>query len=177
MRTPLILAIATLAACRPALEADELAPLAPEERQAVEVVRAVWLEHGGDLEGCDLERLRIVRDGDAFATLCGRAPRGADRECPEGVQRCAVGCFELARPEHGTALRERLATPTIAIAPELERNDATRVLVHESIHWLAWCSGADEDHWHLRADWWGDAQSFPEGGIVGEALDRLEVSR
>ena len=51
------------------------------------------------------------------------------------------------------------------------------VICASAFHWLGWCSGTGEDSWHLHETRWGDAQSYPEGGLVGAALDRLEVLR
>lgn len=175
MRSRLALVALLALSCRPALAPDDFAPLAPEERAALAATLETWRAHGFPTPPtCDLERVRVVRDAGPFEELCGAPPRGADRACPEGADDCAVGCFNLARPDGGTALREERATVAIAVAPELGPVDARRVLVHEGLHWLGWCSGVGEDRWHLRDGWWGDAQTYPEGGMVRETLDALE---
>jgi hypothetical protein len=172
MRPLLILIV--LLGCRAELHGGEFAPLSLEERVAVDAAVATWEAHGLALPArCDAARLRVVRDAEPFEQLCAAPPRGADASCPEGATACAVGCFDLARTG-GTAWRESNASPVIAVAPELGADDAARVLVHEAFHWLGWCSGEGRDSWHVRESWWGDSQSYPEGGLVGEALARME---
>lgn len=174
MRPRLVLLL--VLGCRPELDGAEIAPLSLEERAAVGAAVSTWEAHGLALSArCDVDRLRIVRDVTAFEAVCAVPPRGADASCPEGATSCAVGCFNLASTG-GTAWRERNATPVIAVAPELGAADSARVLVHEAFHWLGWCSGTGDDRWHVRETWWGDSRNFPEGGLVGESLDRLEDS-
>lgn len=179
MNRKILLAALLLGACRPIVP-DGATWATPSELEAIDAAVEVWTRHGNAFgERCEIQRatIRIARDGDDFAAVCGVPPRGADRACPQGAARCAVGCYELTRLERGTALREDRATVVFGVAPELGADDADRVLVHEALHWLGACSGVGEDQWHLRESRWGDPETYPEGGYVAEALEELRGSR
>lgn len=180
MNRTILLAALMLGACRPVVP-DGATWATPSELEAVDAAVAVWTRHGHRFGArCEIQRatIRVARDADDFAAVCGVPPRSADRSCPQGAARCAVGCYELARLEQGTALREDRATVVFGVAPELDDRDADRVLVHEAFHWLGACSGdGGEDSWHVDESRWGDAATYPEGGYVAEALEELRGSR
>lgn len=162
-----------LASCRPVLPDDATFATA-EELTAIDDARTVWLRRGLPYGAtCEAQQgaIRIVRDANAFASVCGDVPRHADGTCPEGEESCSHGCYHLVRLPRSTASRQERATVVFGVAPELDAHDARRVLVHEALHWLGHCSGHGRDSWHLDESRWGDAATYPEGGMVREALD------